>query len=101
MAPLKISACSGGCHEIYDLILADKTWIILFLERMTDNSFLKQESQAVLRSKMQVLRFVVKGQMFRCSRSMPMTLFQASQISFESEVCGVTWRDCYNKVVNK
>ena len=31
----------------------------------------------------------------------PMALIQVSQISFESEVCGVKWQHFYDKVVNK
>ena len=30
-----------------------------------------------------------------------MVLIQVSQMSFESEVCGVKWRHFYNKIANK
>ena len=30
-----------------------------------------------------------------------MALIQVSQISFESEVCGVKWRHFYEKIINR
>ena len=41
--------------------------------------------------------FIVQVQL----QDVVMAVFQAFQISFESEVCGVKWRQFNNKIVNK
>ena len=40
-------------------------------------------------------------QYFPYETYIPMTSIQVSQISFESEICGVKWRHFYDKIVNK